>query len=104
MLDEYREVLQYERIQALHGLSDEQINEVIDYFKEFALEVKPSIKLDVVKNDPDDNMFFECAVTGAADFIVSGDEKHVLPVQISGIQVLSPAEFLIVLEEELTLV
>ena len=45
--------------------------------------------------DPDDEMILECAVAGEADFIVSGDKKHLLVLrQYQGIPIVSPAEFL----------
>mgnify|MGYP001580586686 FL=1 len=43
--------------------------------------VKPVQKLDVVKEDPDDNKFLEAALEGKADYIVSGD-KDILRLKI----------------------
>lgn len=45
--------------------------------------------------DPDDEMILECALAAEADFIVSGDKKHLLALrQFQGIPIVSPAEFL----------
>jgi len=45
--------------------------------------------------DPDDEMILECALASEADFIVSGDKKHLLALrQFEGIPIVSPAEFL----------
>jgi len=45
--------------------------------------------------DPADEMVLECALAGEADFIVSGDKKHLLPLgQFHGIAIVSPADFL----------
>ncbi len=45
--------------------------------------------------DPDDEMILECALAAEADFIVSGDKKHLLLLrQFRGIPIVSPAEFL----------
>jgi uncharacterized protein len=45
--------------------------------------------------DPDDEMILECALAAEADFIVSGDKKHLLVLrQFQGIPIISPAEFL----------
>ena len=47
-----------------------------------------------VSVDPDDDKLFACAVEAHADYIVSGDEKHVLPVgTYEGIQAISPRDF-----------
>lgn len=46
-----------------------------------------------VCEDPDDNKFFECAVAGKCQTIVSGD-KHLLKVSgFQGIMVLKPKDF-----------
>jgi len=45
--------------------------------------------------DPDDEMILECALAAQADFIVSGDKKHLLALrQFRGIPIIRPAEFL----------
>lgn len=45
--------------------------------------------------DRDDEMILECALAAGADFIVSGDKKHLLALrQFQGIPIVSPAEFL----------
>ena len=45
--------------------------------------------------DPDDEMILECAVAAEADFIVTGDKKHLLPLrQFQGIPIVAPADFL----------
>jgi putative PIN family toxin of toxin-antitoxin system len=45
--------------------------------------------------DPGDEMVLECALAPEADFIVSGDKKHLFALrQFQGIPIVSPAEFL----------
>lgn len=45
--------------------------------------------------DPDDDMILECALAAEADFIVSGDKKHLLALrEFQGIPIVSPADFL----------
>ena len=45
--------------------------------------------------DPYDEMILECALAAEANFIVSGDKKHLLPLQqFQGIPILGPSEFL----------
>ena len=45
--------------------------------------------------DPDDEMVLECALAAEADYIVSGDKKHLLPLrEFQGIRIVSPADFL----------
>lgn len=45
--------------------------------------------------DPKDDIFLALAIDGRADYIVSGDKKHLLPLNpYEGIPILAPAEFL----------
>jgi len=46
-----------------------------------------------VCDDPDDDKFFACAITGGADLIISGD-KHLLKMSgYQGIEVVRPRQF-----------
>ena len=45
--------------------------------------------------DPDDTMVLECALAAGADYIVSGDKRHLLPLKtFRGIPIVNPADFL----------
>ncbi len=50
--------------------------------------------LDIVKDDPSDNKFFECAVALKAKYIISGDKKVLEVENYFGIKVLKPKDFL----------
>ena len=79
------------------GLAGEQeLKELLDLFKkQVNILYKPiSIKIEIIKDDPDDNKFIECAVTNKADYIISGD-NHLLNLrEYRNIKILSPKEFL----------
>ncbi|MEI6613484.1 MAG: putative toxin-antitoxin system toxin component, PIN family [Chrysiogenales bacterium] len=51
-------------------------------------------RLQVVKKDPDDDKFIECAVVLKVDLIVSGDKVLLAVGEYQGIPILSPADFL----------
>ena len=52
----------------------------------------PSLK--IIKDDPDDDKFIECAVALECRYIISGD-KHLLSVKdYMGIKILPPKDFL----------
>jgi len=56
--------------------------------------VEPEERVDVVKDDPDDNKFIEAAIEGNADYIVSQD-KHLLNIkEYKGIKIILPEDFL----------
>ena len=45
--------------------------------------------------DPDDEMFIECAVAAQADYLVTGDKGHLLPLkEAGGIPILAVSDFL----------
>lgn len=49
-------------------------------------------------SDPDDRMFLECAVAAKADYLVTGDKRHVLPLkQIDRVQIIRVSDFLKIL-------
>jgi len=57
--------------------------------------VNPGLKINVIKEDPPDNKFLECAVEAKVDYLISGDNKHLLPLKnFQGIKIISPSEFL----------
>lgn len=57
--------------------------------------ITPVSLVEVIAKDPPDNRILECALDGAADLIVSGDQAHLQPLgNFRGIPILSPAEFL----------
>jgi len=100
ILQEYERILAVERIARLHGMAAAEIAEVIDGFREFATVAEPRELLQVVEGDPDDDKFFECAVTGDAAYIVSRDERVLAVREFRGIRVLSPEAFLAIVEWE----
>jgi len=54
----------------------------------------------IVDDDPSDNMFIECAVKLKADFIVTGDKALRKIGKYKNIQILSPYEFLKVIDKK----
>lgn len=56
--------------------------------------VYPDKNIKIVKDDPDDDVFIECAIATDADYIVSGD-KHLLDLKSYGkIKIINAAEFI----------
>lgn len=63
--------------------------------------VFPAVRLRGVTPDPGDEMFFECAVAGEADFLVTGDKRHLQSLErIREVRIVSPAAFLEVLRPQ----
>jgi uncharacterized protein len=90
ILDELKGILIRER---KFGLSEEEIEVHLDLVSMNSESVQPEQKLDVIKDDPSDNKFLECAVAGKADNIVPGD-KHLLSMkEYNGIRIMDGGEF-----------
>jgi len=61
--------------------------------------VEPNEKLDIVKDDPDDNKILECAIEGNVDYLITND-NHLLRIkQFRGIKIITPEEFLEIFKE-----
>ncbi|HCN19883.1 MAG TPA: putative toxin-antitoxin system toxin component, PIN family [Candidatus Brocadiales bacterium] len=91
ILEEYTEVLK--RI----GLEDEdELRELLTLFsKGFNIVFTArTAKINVVKGDPDDNKFIECAVALKAKVIITGDKTLEALKEYAGIKILTPAQFL----------
>lgn len=56
--------------------------------------VEPKKRLLVVRDDPDDNKILECAYSGNADFIVSGDSDLLRLRKFKTIKIVSSSQFL----------
>ena len=81
------------------GLKQETIDRIIHYIYQFSEFVVPEEQIRFIEDDPKDDKFFEAAITGKVDFIVSGD-KHLLAIkEFRSIPIISGREFLERLEE-----
>ena len=91
-LDEYLRVLGYPKFE----LSEENIKELLqEEILPFAEVVKPKRRLRVVRRDPSDNKFLECAVSGKARVIISGDKDLLSLGRYRQILIQTPAQFLV---------
>lgn len=86
----------FRKLKDKFGWGDQAIAEVIEGIGKFAEIVHtPQTKISVIVADPTDNVVLECAVAAEADFIVSGDKKHILPLKkFNSIVIVNAKEFL----------
>jgi len=61
-------------------MSEKMIEEWRNLIIENSIIVEPVIKLEIVKEDSDDNKFIEAGITGKADIIISQD-NHLLKLK-----------------------
>ena len=90
LLKEYEKVLKEK-----FNLNIHLVREIIEEVREVAEIVEVSSHIKAISYPDEDNRVLECAVDGKADFIVTGDTRHILPLkEYGGIKILSPSEFL----------
>ena len=71
------------------------VREIMEEVREVAEIVEVFSHIKAISHADEDNRVLECAVDGKADFIVTGDTRHILPLkEYGGIKILSPSEFL----------
>ena len=90
IIDELRDVL----LRPKFGFAPSFIDIVVQDLVSIADMCYPSIRHDVVKKDPDDNIIVDCAVESASAYIVTGDNDLITLNQAKGIPVVTPAEFI----------
>jgi len=91
ILDEYIDVLS--RI----GMKNEaELQELLSFFsKGFnILFTTKTPKIKIVKNDPHDDKFIECAVALKADVVITGDRELLAVEKYMGTKILTPQQFL----------
>lgn len=89
ILDEFAEVLKRDFL-----YTEEEVQNLLQVVLQFLTLVTPSKKIDIVKEDVDDNKIIECALESKAEYIVSYD-KHLLKLkEYQGIKIVQPEEAL----------
>jgi|SRR3989344_2020098 len=82
---EYRKVLKRD-----FDFSDQEIAEAVEKILSFLTLVKPTIKVNVVNADVDDNKIIECALESRSRFIITYD-LHLLRLKgYKNIQIIKP--------------
>jgi hypothetical protein len=91
IIDEYVEVLQRLGLQ-----NERELGELLNLFARglHVLFSANTPELHLVKEDPDDDKFIECAVALKADFVISGDKNLIAIQDYMRIRIVGPKEFL----------
>jgi len=91
ILEEIVRVLEYPKIARFHRWPRPRV-------EEFVAEMTPGdLRLDIVRDDPSDNRYLECAVEGMADYLVSGDQDLLEVQEYAGVLIVTPKTFLTLL-------
>jgi putative PIN family toxin of toxin-antitoxin system len=74
IFEEYRAVLPRPRFK----LTASDVSETLERLRDVAEQIVPSVTL-AASVDPADNRFLECAESGHADYLVTGNKRHFPP-------------------------
>lgn len=95
MIVEIQKVLNYPKIRKRHVWNTEEIESFVRGIKEICIVVTPKFHSgSIVTQDPSDDKFLHCAVAGEVDYIVTGDNHLLRLGKYSGIQIVTPGQFL----------
>lgn len=98
ILIEVGRVLRYPKIAALHRLTETELREFLALLREESTVVVTTETL-TASPDETDNRYLEWAVTGGADYLVTGDKRHLLPLtEYRGVRIVAPMAFLVALQ------
>lgn len=96
ILEEYAEVLARPELHIRKGLRQQ----LLQLIKNRSYTVSPTRHLEVTQ-DPDDNIFLECADVARADYLVTGNQKH-FPRFWKSTKIITPREFISLTAPHLT--
>jgi uncharacterized protein len=86
------------------GFTPERAQQAAQEVRDISEIVTVPGQLIVVAADPDDDVIVECALTGGAAYVVTGDRHLIDMKQFAGIQMVRPAQFIhLVTADESTL-
>jgi uncharacterized protein len=88
IINEYESVLRRD-----FGVDVDRAKQAANTVLLFSMFIKPTVRHNVVKDDPDDNAIVDCAVAAKADYIITQD-KHLLKIKtFKGIEIITPKEY-----------
>lgn len=97
LMNEFIEVIERPHIKHKYELTNEEINDFIEYIYREATVISGIYEVKSSK-DPKDDMFLSCALEGKADYLVTGD-THLSNIKYyHGVQIVNVKQFLRLLE------
>ena len=94
ILSELRTTLLYPKLRKFHGLNERQVERYIQAIQGIAALTQGELVVDIIKDDPSDNIYLACAQEGRVDFIVSGDHHLTDLKTFQNISIVNPTSFL----------
>jgi putative PIN family toxin of toxin-antitoxin system len=92
ILTEYQGVFSYQKFK---DLNQDKVKIFLSQIERDAVWIEPQLTVNILKDDPEDNKFLECALSAKADFLVTGNTKHFPLHSFYHTRIATPAEFLL---------
>jgi putative PIN family toxin of toxin-antitoxin system len=101
ILEETAAALLREKNRLRYSISPDQVARYYQDLMAVAQMVSELPSLEAVPHDPKDNPIVATAVAAKANFLITGDRQHLLPLDpYQGIRILSPRHFLDLIEAD----
>jgi len=91
LIKEFLEVFQRDKFSFI---AKEDKQEFITNLLKICYLIDPKTKINIIKEDTDDNIVLECAFEGKVNYIISGDPHLLKLKEFKGIKIVKPKEFL----------
>ncbi len=100
ILQEIRQVLlEKPHIRNRYNYSSEKVEAFVNYLRNISTVVAQLPDIRVIERDPKDDIIISCAVAASADYIISRDRDLLDLGDYGEIQIVSPEEFMGILNE-----
>ena len=81
------------------GWERQRVSQAVSALRDAATIIEPPRLPEVIEGNHPDNRILECVVTASADYLVTGDRRHLIPlVEHQGTKILNAPRFLMALE------
>ena len=81
------------------GWSEERSTQVLRMLQSTAIVVEPQRILSVIEKNHADNQILACALEASADYLITGDRRHLLPLETyRNVQIINASQFLSLLD------
>ncbi len=93
IIEEYQKVIRRD-----FEYSEDEINEIMTILLSFVKLINPKEKVNVVKDDPDDNKIIECAIASASDYLVTYDTHLLKLKEFRKMKIITPEEMIDIID------
>ena len=90
IIHEVEKVMEYPKF----SFKNKEKREFLEVITKSSIIIEPKTEINLIKEDPTDNMFLEAAITGHADYIISGDKDLLNLERFKEIRIIKPEKCL----------